>query len=107
MLATCDGFLLFLHNMAFGKVSERNGFIRFVDIQFLSSVSWVSKIVAFQLIKSSATKFLFWISMDDGTFGCVPSSSGFKVETDVGINGCFAPFLLLGTHCLNLASWSD
>ena len=30
--------------------------------------------------------------MDDGTFGYVLSSVGFKVETDVGINGCFAPF---------------
>ncbi len=43
--------------------------------------------------------------MDDGTFGYVLSSLGLKVETDVGINGCFAPFWLLGTHYLNLAAW--
>jgi len=45
--------------------------------------------------------------MDDGTFGYVLSSFGFKVETDVGINGCIAPFWLLGTHYLNLAAWFD
>ena len=33
--------------------------------------------------------------MDDGTFGYVLSSFGFNVETDVGINGCIAPFWLL------------
>ena len=38
--------------------------------------------------------------MDDGTFGYVLSSFGFNVETDVGINGCFAPFWLLWTHYL-------
>ena len=32
--------------------------------------------------------------MDDGTFGYVLSSFGFNVETDVEINGCFAPFWL-------------
>ena len=42
--------------------------------------------------------------MDDGTFGYVISSFGFKVETDVGINGCFAPIWLLGTHYLNLVA---
>ncbi len=52
--------------------------------------------------------------MDDGTFGYVLTSFGFimhhfdsfldpldgcaKNETDVGINGCFAPFRLLWTH---------
>ena len=45
--------------------------------------------------------------MDDGTFDYVPSSFGFKIETDVEINGCFAPFWLLGTHYLDLAAWSD
>ena len=30
--------------------------------------------------------------MDNRTFGYVLSSFGFKVDTDVGINGCFAPF---------------
>ena len=45
--------------------------------------------------------------MDDGTFGYVLSSFGFNVETDVGINGCFAPFWLLGTRCLNSAAWFD
>ena len=45
--------------------------------------------------------------MDDGTFGYILSSVGFKVETDVGINGCFAPFWLLGTHYLNLVAWFD
>ena len=45
--------------------------------------------------------------MDDGTFGSVLSSVGFKVETDVGINGCFAPFWLLVTHYLNLVAWFD
>ena len=39
--------------------------------------------------------------MDDGTFGYVLSSFGFNVETDVEINGCIVPFLLLGTHYLN------
>ena len=42
--------------------------------------------------------------MDDGTFGYVPSSVGFKIETDVEINGCFVPFWLLGTHYLDLAA---
>ena len=51
----------------------------------------------FQFILSSA-KFLLWISMDDGTFGYVLLSFGFKVETDVGINGWFAPFWLLETR---------
>ena len=45
--------------------------------------------------------------MDDGTFGYVLSSFGFNVETDVGINGCFAPFRLLGTRYLNSAAWFD
>ena len=45
--------------------------------------------------------------MDDGTFGYVLSSFGFNVETDVGINGCFALFWLLGTRCLNSAAWFD
>ena len=45
--------------------------------------------------------------MDDGTFGYVLSSFGFNVETDVGINGCFAPFWLLGTRYLNSAAWFD
>ena len=48
--------------------------------------------------------------MDDWTFGYVGyvlSSFGFKVETDVGINGCIAPFWLLGAHYLNLAAWFD
>ena len=31
-----------------------------------------------------------WISKDEGTFGSVLSSFGFKVETDVGINERFA-----------------
>ena len=43
--------------------------------------------------------------MDDGTFGSVLSTFGVKVETDVGINGCFAQFWLLGTHYLILAAW--
>ena len=34
--------------------------------------------------------------MDDGTFGYVPSSFGFKVESDVGINGRFVPMWLSG-----------
>ncbi len=45
--------------------------------------------------------------MDDGTFGYVLSSSGFKVETDVGINKSFSPFWLLGTCYLFLAAWFD
>jgi hypothetical protein len=45
--------------------------------------------------------------MDDGPFGYVLSFSGFMIETDVGINGCFAQFWLLGTHYLNLAAWFD
>ena len=45
--------------------------------------------------------------MDDWTFGYVPSSFGFKVENDVEINGCFAPFWILGTHLLDFAAWSD
>ena len=35
MLATCDGFSLLLHNLAFGKVSEMNGHIWFVAISVL------------------------------------------------------------------------
>ena len=42
------------------------------------------------------------ISMDDGTFGYVLPSFGFMVETDVGIDGCFAPFWLLGSR---LVEW--
>ena len=45
--------------------------------------------------------------MDDGTFGYVLSSFGFKVENDVEINECLAPFWLLWTHYLNLAAWFD
>ena len=45
--------------------------------------------------------------MDDGTFSYVLSSFGYKVETDVGIDGCFAPFLLFETRYLNLAAWFD
>jgi hypothetical protein len=45
--------------------------------------------------------------MDDGTFVYVLSSFGFMFETDVGINRCFAPFWLLGTHYLNSAAWFD
>ena len=45
--------------------------------------------------------------MDDGTIGYVLSSFGFKVETDVGINGFFARFWLLGTHYLSLVAWFD
>jgi hypothetical protein len=59
----------------------------------------MSELVAFQFILSSA-KFLLWISMDDGTFGYVLSSFGFKVETDVEINERFAPFWLLRTRYL-------
>ena len=68
----------------------------------------MSELVAFRFVLSSA-KFLPWISVDDGTFGYVLSSFGFKVETDVGINGCFAPFWLLGTHYfkLNLVALFD
>jgi hypothetical protein len=45
--------------------------------------------------------------MDARTFGNVLTSFGFMVETDVGINRCFAPFWLLGTHYLNFAPWLD
>ena len=45
--------------------------------------------------------------MDDGTFGYVLSSFGFKIETGVEINGCVAPFWLPWTHYLDLAAWSD
>ncbi len=45
-----------------------------------------------------------WISMDDGTLPYVRSSFGFMVETDVSINGGFAPIRLLGTHYLNSAA---
>ena len=62
-----------------------------IGSQFLSIGSWMSELVAFQFIWSVA-KFLLWISMDDGTFSYVLSSFGFNVETDVGINGCFALF---------------
>jgi hypothetical protein len=64
------------------------------------------ELVAFQFISSSA-KFLLWISMDDWTFGYVLTSFGFIVETDVGINRCFAPFWLVGAYYLNLAAWFD
>ena len=41
MLATCDGFSLLLHNLAFGKVSEMNGSTWFVAISVSrQSVSW-------------------------------------------------------------------
>jgi hypothetical protein len=63
-----------------------------------------SELVAFQFIKASAMSLL-WISIDDWTFSYVLSSFGFKVETEVGNNGCFAPFELLEIHCLNLAAW--
>jgi len=79
---------------------------QFISSQFLSIGSWMSELVAFQFIWSVA-QFLLWISMDDGTFSYVLSSFGFNVETDVGINGCFAPFWLLGTHYLNLAAWFE
>jgi hypothetical protein len=48
-----------------------------------------------------------WISMDEGAFVYVLFSFGLMVEADVGINGCFAPSWLLGTHYLNLAAWFD
>ena len=101
-LDTCGGFLLLLHNLAFGEVSELNGSIWFVAISVSrQSVSWYRvlnvRIRCLAFILTSA-KFLLLISMDDGTFGYIISSFGFKVETDVGINGCFAPFWLLGTR---------
>ena len=34
--------------------------------------------------------------MDDGRFDYVIKYFGFKVATDVGIYGCFAPFLAFG-----------
>jgi hypothetical protein len=40
---------------------------------------------------------LLSISMN-GTFGYILSSFGFNIESEVGINGFFAPFWLLGTH---------
>ncbi len=66
----------------------------------------MSELVAFQFSQSSA-KFLLWISLDDGIFGYLLSSFGFKVENDVGINECFAPFWLPRTHFLNLAACFD
>jgi hypothetical protein len=36
--------------------------------------------------------------MEDGTFGYVLSIFWFKVETDVGIDECFALFWLLETR---------
>ena len=45
--------------------------------------------------------------MDNGTFGSVQSSFGFKVESEVGINERFAAFWLLGTCNLILDSWFD
>ena len=46
--------------------------------------------------------------MDDGIFGYVLLSFGFKVETDVGINGCFSSFFphisfILSLNILNLS----
>ena len=45
--------------------------------------------------------------MDDGTFGSVLSSFGFKVETGVGINERFAPLWLHVTCSLILDSGFD
>ncbi len=42
-----------------------------------------------------------------GIFGYVLLSFGFKVETDVVINGYFSRFWFLGTHYLNSAAWFD
>ena len=113
MLATCIGFLLNIHNPAFKKASEINGFIWFVAILVSrQSVSWYSVLnVWFRcnaFILTSA-KFLLWFSKDNWTFGYVLSSSGFKVETDVGINESFSPFWLLGpwTRYLIFAAWFD
>ncbi len=66
----------------------------------------MSELVAFKYILSTA-KFLLCIAMDDGTFGFVLSSSGFKVKSDNRINECFALFWLLEMHYLNLAAWLD
>ena len=130
MLDTCYGFLLFLHNLAFGEDPELNGSIWFVAVsvsrQSVSwycvnvSCQWMSKLVAFQfsihLIFSKAPwlKLLCWspfyCRMDDGTFGSVLSPFGFKVETDngnLGMNERFAPFWLLGTCNLSLDSCFD
>ncbi len=70
---------------------------QFLGSQFLGIVSWMSKLVVFQFILSSA-KFLLWISMDCWTFGYVLSSFGFKVEIGVGINESFAPLWILGAQ---------
>jgi hypothetical protein len=52
----------------------------------------MSELAAFQFF----AKYLLRISIDDGTFGTnfgyVLKFLGFRVETDVGINRCFAPF---------------
>ena len=61
----------------------------------------MSELVEFQFIKTS-TKFLLWISVDAGSFDYVLYSFGLKIDTDVGINGYFAPFRLVGTQYLNL-----
>ncbi len=86
-----------------------NGFIwllfQFLGSQFLSIVSWILELVAFQLFNHKQS---FYCGLDKKTFGYVLSFFGFKDETDVGINGCFAPFWLLGTHYLNFGClvWS-
>ncbi len=46
----------------------------------------MSELVAFQIFNS------FNLQHDDETFGYVQSSFAFMFETDVGINGLFAPF---------------
>ncbi len=110
MLATCNGFLLLLHNLAFGKVSEimMNGFIRFVAISVSRQSVSLYRVLNVQTrcisIHLIVAKFLLCIV---DIVGYVQSSFWFKVETDVGINGCFAPFWLLRTHYLNLAAWFD
>ena len=70
---------------------------QFLGSQFLG-VSCLECLNSLPCVHLTSAKFLLLISMDDGTFGYIISSFGFKVETDVGINGCFAPFWLLGTR---------
>ncbi len=83
MLDACDGFLLLLHNLGFGAVSELNDFLLFSQSDSQHRVLNVqTRCVSIHLIFR-------------------------KVSFDGRRLLNFAPLRHLGTHYLNLAAWFE
>ena len=114
MLDTCDGFLLFLHNLAFGEDPELNASIWFVLFQFLGSqflgiVFWMSDLVAFNLfyLQQSFHRGFQW-TIGHLALSCHPLDSRLRLVLGSmkGLlhSGCSGLVTWFWTHGLN---WSD